>query len=304
MATLLEKITQRSENEQKRSNGYVKTSSTKMRWKDGKNVIRFVGNYVEVHTHNISPNNFGSIGVAEEAYFKIKGDGRLPFEVACTDWDLKNEKYHKEHTCPFCKLYKRAVEGLKRKDLTNEEKVVFENIKNACKPTKKLKWNTIDRESPFYLRVQNGKEEQVRGLKYSDLSFSMFNDVKGIVEQNNIDISDPDTGIDMIVTKGSDNGKTEYSIQPCLEKMAVKITPLTDEEKSWKQWDFVELYDKPYDFPAIKGKMHNEFRIVFEMSDEEFSSTLSSVDESGTAEDLPPDDTEDSKKNSEDNLPF
>lgn len=302
MSKLIEKINNRKLNEQKKTSGYIKTSSLRMKFKDGRNVVRFAGNYVEVHTHSLNPNTFGSIGVADEAFFKVKGADRLPFEVACTDWNLKTESYQKERTCPFCKLYKRASEALKRKDLGEDEKKIFENIKNACKPSKKLKWNLIDRDAPFYIKVQNGKEEEVRGYKFADMSFGMFNDIRGIVEQNNLDISDPDFGIDIVVTKNNTNNKTSYTIQPCIEGISVKVTPLTDEEKKWKLWDFVEMYDKSYDFAPIKAKMHEEFLAILEMSDEEFKDTISGGNESAVADDTPPEDAEideeDVKKNS------
>lgn len=309
MSSLIDKLNQRNENQKQKSNGYVKTSTTNMKWKDGKNVGRCVGDYVETHTHSLSPNSFGSIGVADEASFK--GKGFIPFEVTCTDWDLKTEKYNRERTCPFCKLYGRACKALKRKDLTAEEKKTFEQIKEANKPSKKIKWNFIDRDAPYYIKVNGDKkEEQVKGLKVASYSFGQFNDIKGIVEQNGLDISDPDTGIDIIVTKGKEGDKVKYSIQACIEKLAVKVTPLTDEEKSWKKWDFVDMYSKPYDFAAIKSKMHENFRIVLELSDEEFDQTIGGTEGAATSEDTPPvdaEDDEDSKKNltaDEENLPF
>jgi len=275
MGSLMDKINERNAQAQKKSNGYIKNATTRMKWKDGKNQIRFVGNYVEVHTHSISPSSFGSIGVADGSLFK--GKGCLPFEVTCTDWNLQEEKMNKDRTCPFCKLYHRSCEVLKRKDLQEDERKTFEQIKAATKPVKKLKWNVIDRAAPFYLKVNNGVDEEVRGFKVADFSFSMFEDVKGIIEQNAIDVTDPDAGIDIAVIKGQQDGRVKYSIQPCLERMSVKLTPLTDEEKSWKMWDFVDMYNKPYDFNAIKPKMHDTFRIILDMSDEEFKETIEST---------------------------
>lgn len=289
MGSLMDKINERKVQEEKRSGGYVKQSTLKMKWKDGKNPIRLVGNYIEVHSHVISPSSYGSIGVADGSNFK--GKGALPFEIACIDWNLKEEKYHKERTCPFCKLSERARIALKRTDLKDEEKKIFEKIRAACKPVKKLKWNLIDRNAPYYFKVTNGKEETVSGYKFADMSYGMFNDIKGIIEQNGMDITDPLTGIDLCVTKTDDAGRIKYSIQPMLEKMSVKVTPLTAEELSWKQWDFIEMYDKVYDFNAIKSKMHEDFRIILEMSDADFEETLS------TTSDTEDDSEEDSKKN-------
>jgi len=162
MGSLLDKINERKVQEERRTGGYVKQSTLKMKWKDGKNPVRLVGNYVEVHTHVISPSSFGSIGVADASNFK--GKGAIPFEVSCVDWNLKEEKYHHERTCPFCKLAERARIALKRTDLLDEEKKIFEKIRAACKATKKLKWNLIDRNAPYYFKVANGKMKRFQVL--------------------------------------------------------------------------------------------------------------------------------------------
>jgi hypothetical protein len=269
----MDKINERKAQQEQKTNGYIKQSTIKMRWKDGKNPVRLVGNYIETHMHSISPSSFGSIGVAPDSNFK--GKGALPFEVSCTDWNLRDEQYHKEKTCPFCKLAQRARTALKRKDLSDEEKKLFEKILAANKVTKKLKWNLIDRNAPYYYKVNSGKEEEVKGLKIADVSFSMFEDIKGIIEQNGLDITDENTGIDILIIKGDQDGRVRYSVQPLLEKTSVKVSPMTAEEKSWKQWNFIEMYDKAYDFTAIKSKMHEEFRIILDMGDDEFAESIS-----------------------------
>jgi len=113
----------------------------------------------------------------------------------------------------------------------------------------------------------------------------MFNDIKGIIEQNGLDITDNQTGIDLCVTKTDDSGRIKYSIQPMLDKMSVKVTPLTAEELSWKLLNFIEMYDKSYDFAQIKSKMHEDFRIILEMSDEDFNESISAT--SATDDDNP-----------------
>jgi hypothetical protein len=193
-------------------------------------------------------------------------------------------------------LNERAKIALKRPDLRDDEKKIFEKITAACKSSKKLKWNLIDRDAPYYFKVAGGKEEKVPGFKYADMSYGMFNDIKGIIEQNGLDITDPDSGIDILVIKSVVGGRISYSVQTLLEKGSLKVTPFTDEEKSWKLHDFVELYDKPYDFAAIKGKMHEDFRIILEMTDEDFLETISTSSDTEEYNPLMADD-EDLKKN-------
>jgi hypothetical protein len=105
-----------------------------------------------------------------------------------------------------------------------------------------------------------------------------------------MDITDVQTGIDIVVVKTDSAGRVKYSVQPMLEKGSIKVTPFTEEELSWKLLDFVEMYDKPYDFATIKGKMHEDFRIIMEMSDEDFLETISTTSDTGDENPLAEDD--------------
>lgn len=281
-----EKIAKDKKQEQERAEkaknkpqaGYVKTATIHQKFPVGKSYIRPVGDFVETHTHNLSPNSFGSIGVADKAMFK--GKDFIPFEVPCIDWNILLAEKNSEYTCPFCKLYYRASKMLKRKDLTPEEKKTFEAIKTACAPSRKVRWNDIDRNDPTYIRVKDGKETKVRGLKLASFSKALFKDIKGIFEQTGLDLSDPETGIDLVIDRAVDaNNKTTYSAFAAMERTSVKITPLTDEEKSWTPWDIVDMYSKPYDFNKIEPVMHADFRELLSYSDEDFAQMVNSENE-------------------------
>ena len=255
------------------SRGWVIESSVNMRFKDGMNNIRLVGNEMEIHSHELAPNKFGNIGIADSAAFGHKGG--LPYRVPCINWDPINEKYDKDGGCPFCELYRKACLALKNKSLPESDAKLFEGIKKSMRATERFKWNVIDREAPYYLKkIRKGKEmKEVRvpGFKIADLSFSVFNAIKQLVITSGADIVDDGEGVDITISKSKEKDKTVYTANFVFSGTSIKVTPLTEEELSWKRWDLREKFCQPYDFEFIRPRMRDFFRAVMDMSFDEIS---------------------------------
>ncbi len=72
-------------------------------WKDGDNIIRLVGEFLEVRTHFVAPVvSRGERGLCMPSAFT--GEGKLPQVLNCLDWDPKTEQEKAEKTCPICKF--------------------------------------------------------------------------------------------------------------------------------------------------------------------------------------------------------
>ena len=255
--------------------GWIVDSSVTMRFKDGINKIRLVGDEMEIHIHELAPDKFGNIGVADAAAFGHKGG--LPYRVPCINWDPVSEKYDKEGGCPFCELYRKACLALKNKNLPESDKKLFEGIKRSMRAKERFRWNVIDREAPYYLKKVKGSdgkemvEVRVPGFKIADLSFSMFNAIKDLVITSGADITSDEEGVDVAISRSKEKDKTTYTANFVIEGKAIKVTPLTDEERGWKRWDFVEKFCQPYDFDAIRPRMRDFFRAVLDMSFDEIA---------------------------------
>ncbi|MCK9154598.1 MAG: hypothetical protein M0P12_00640 [Paludibacteraceae bacterium] len=253
--------------------GYVKMGTVHEKWEPGTTTVRAVGDFYETHMHGLSPNDFGSVGVMPKSAFGGKGSDFIPWEVCCLDWDMIYDEYRKERSCPFCKLNFRASCMLKNEDLSKEDIAKYTRIKNACHATSKIRWNIIDRNDPTYTFVNpDGTESNVKGYKIGGFGMSVFKTgIKGLFTMAGGDIADVESGIDFNLKRGKDEkGKTVYEAIPVMEKGAMKFTPLTDEQKSWKLWNIPEIFGKDWNFEKIYPLMHEEFRELLDMTDEEF----------------------------------
>ena len=267
---------ERENRKSEKSDGFPKWASVYMKYKPGDNVLRPVGNFWEVHSHKISPNDYGSIGVAPQQFFR--GKDFLPFDWFCGNWDVASMSSPKEKTCKLCRLNFRAYKMSKKKGLSQEEKKMYDGIKTATALDIKYRWNVIDRAEPHYLRVHDGTDISVPGFKIASFTKNLFGDVQGLFEQTKLDIADKESGIDVIVKRATqvtnNKEKTVYKAVPFMEDLSVKITPLTEEELSWPEWDIVTLSKNGCDFEKIESVMHPHFLELLNMSDEDFNDLL------------------------------
>jgi hypothetical protein len=235
---------------------------------DGDQEIRLVGEFLEVWTHYIAPAvKRGDRGLCQAKAFQ--GDKKIPVAINCLNWDIEHETFlpEKDRHCPFCKLNDIARKTLKQK-VNAEEKKFFEVLRQAAYPRQSLKWHLIDRENSYVLKVVDGKEEKVKGLKIGTISKDLWRDIEGVFDQCGIDLADPKDGIDLCITKTIVNGKTSYSGKAMLvgKPPTVKVTPLTPEELAFELYDLKAICGKMVDRDLLVDALHGDIREILELN--------------------------------------
>jgi len=233
-------------------------------WKDGDNIIRLVGEFIEVRTHFIAPvKNRNDRGLCRDDAFE--GDDALPQVINCPNWDIEMEKPRKQKTCPICVLNELAWAALKENP-TPEEKKFLESLRIASAPRRNVKWNIIDRADPFVIVTENGQERRVLGLKIATIGMEAYNDIEAIFEQCGFDITDPDAGIDIRVVKGFNGTRTVYTAQACVEGLNLKQTPLTEEERALALHDLKAICGRAVDIDKLMDALHEDLRQLIEVN--------------------------------------
>jgi hypothetical protein len=227
-------------------------------WREGSNVVRFLGDFLEVRTHYMAPNKArGDKGFAEMDVFKNK---TIPYMVNCPDWDIENETEKSEKTCPICKLSRIARSKIKANGLSDDEKKFYKALADKSRARRALKWNVIDREDPFAIQTdEQGNEKKVPALKIATIGIEAWRDIDNIFDQVGFDITDEENGIDIMVKKDSSGARTTYSAQVILEGGAVKKTPLSDDEKKLVQHSLPKVCGKVTESSDILAVLHDEY---------------------------------------------
>jgi hypothetical protein len=231
-------------------------------WKDGSNPIRLVGEFLEVRTHFIAPVAARKDrGLCMQEAFRTKGvqskegEEYLPQVINCLDWDIEKETVKKEKTCPICRLYAIAKQGL-REGPDAEEKKYFDELSRTAKPRTSLKWNIFDRLDPNVTVVENGSERKQKGLKIATIGMEAWGDIEGIFEQCGYDITDAVDGIDIDVKKEKGTQRAEYSACAAMggRPPTIKVTPFDAEE--------LEIVAQKHDLKQICGKQTSAEKII------------------------------------------
>jgi hypothetical protein len=254
-------------------------------FREGDNILRLVGEFLEVRTHFIAPvPKRNDRGLCQARAFQ--GNNHLPQLINCLNWDIQKEEARspKDCRCPVCKLNDIARKALKESPSV-EEKKFFEALKASAYPRTGLKWHLIDRDNPFVLKVVDGREEKVKGHKIGTIGTDLWKDISGVFDQCGFDITDPKDGIDLCVTKKTENNKTGYAGKAVLvgRPPTVKVTPLTDEELAYELYDLKAICGKQVDLDMLMDALHGDLR---EMLDVNIDSASDS--ESTPPEDAPP----------------
>lgn len=272
-SSVLEKI-RRLKASRPQSGGVNRVKGIFHQFQDGENIIRLVGEFLEVRTHFIAPATARKDrGLCIPAAFQ--GDGKLPQIINCPDWDIDKEVAKKDKTCPICKLRAIARKVLKEHvaDLSSDEKTFYDNLARMCSPVTKLKWNIIDRKDPYVIADDNGRELKVLGLKIATIGMEAWNDINGIFDQVQADITDPDEGIDISVVKGNNGTRVSYSAKAVIEGKSLKVTPLTPEERALSLHDLKAINSKAVDVNKIVDALHEDLRQALEAVTVESSDT-------------------------------
>lgn len=239
-------------------------------FKDGDNTLRLVGEFIQVRTHYIAPNpKKGDRGLCMPQAFQ--GQDKLGINVNCSDWDVTTESEKPEKTCAICSLYhvcQKKLDRANKGNLTKEENEFFFKLQTACKPRDQMKWNVIDRDDPYITQTVDGKEVKVLGLKVAQVGTEAWGDISGIYDQLQINLADPEEGIDILVNK-SNNGRVQYAAKAVLAKSAagpitVKQTPLTPEERALELHDLKKICGKQTEQDKVLSALHADLRKLIE----------------------------------------
>jgi len=253
-------------------------------WKDGDNIIRLVGEFLETKTHFIAPAPKRSErGLCQAVAFQ--GNEKMSPVINCLNWDVQKEEA-RQGGCPICRLHAIAQQVL-NDDCTDDEKKLFEKLRRDTGPRTLLKWNIIDRDDPHVLSVDDGVERKVLGFKIASIGMEAWNDIEGIFDQMGFDISDVEEGLDICVNKGHNGTRVAYSAQAVIDKStkppSAKVTPLTEEERQLSQHDLKVICGKHVEAKRIIDALHEDYRELLEVND-------SSEDDEPPVDDSGPDD--------------
>jgi hypothetical protein len=236
------------------------------KWKEGDNVIRLAGEFIEVKTHYIAPNvKRQERGLCQAVAFQ--GDNALSQTINCFDWDVTTEEPRKAKTCPVCALARIARDLMRTAGVSEEDKKNLNILRQQASAKSNLKWNIFDREDPYVLMIdESGKESRVLGFKIATVGMEAWNDIEGIFEQCAFDITDPDNGIDIKVIRGNNGTRTQYSAQAILSGKELKVTPFSEEERALQLHDLKAICGKMSSRQAVFDALHEDLRELIDLN--------------------------------------
>lgn len=228
--------------------------------------IRLVGDFRWQKAHWIGKSNFGrDVKLFEDAAFQ--GDNKLPNQIVCGAWDAATESISEDQHCIVCEIMKKADKIMKTsgKDFDESQKQMINDVIFKCKPKDNYYFLCIDRDDPY---IAEGE----KGFKIIQMPTTLLEAITNLDSKlTAADLNSDDHGIDIVIKKSSPasgKGKTEYSVTPVFEGVSIKVTPLTDEEKSWQRPDLSKLTGKPYDNDFLRECLTDDMQTILS-SDEE-----------------------------------
>lgn len=269
MSSVLEKLRNANKSEVVARTSGTRFKNQYLKWKDGDSRVRFVGIPFTVHSHFLSGYKSpvgGSQGLCVPEAF-VPGAGGIGKSTCCLNWDVKDERSIAGN-CPICRINRAVSQAIKEGGISEEELKTLKTIQSMTRPSKELAWNVIDRDDPYIVKVDGNKEMKVRGYKIARLSGKVLTDVQGICEQLGMDISDANSGLDILVNKSAVKGKTSYSAKVDMEKLSAKVTPLTDEEKEWRLNDLVTSFNRKVPQDLIIKWLRPEYKAWLDLGAE------------------------------------
>jgi len=234
-------------------------------------VIRLVGDWREVHSHWIGASKFGKdVAILKPTAFV--GDSKLPMSVSCDNWDASTETEETD-ACPVCRLAKKADWILNHPKYANEideaDKENFKAVRRKCAVKINYIFKCIDRENPYV-----DDEKTRKGYKIIKMPQELWNAILEMGRKiKGVEIASVDEGIDITIKRqrpaNGQKGKTTYTASPVYDGMTVKQTPLTDEEKAFRDIDLLKFIGKPVDKDRFESELveENNIRMLYEMTD-------------------------------------
>jgi hypothetical protein len=253
---------------------FKKQTNIFYKFEDGSNILRLVGEPLDVRTHYIAPNTKkGDRGLCVKEAFEIEGEERLPFMANCPDWDIENQVERKEKTCPICKLNRIVKEELykNKENLAEKDAKYLEEIKRATNVAKNSKFNVIDRENPEVLETkEDGTEVKVKGYKVASFGKEAGDGIVSICNQlEPVDPASINEGVDIDIVKGNNGARTTYTAKCVMNGLSVKQTPLTADEKAMQLHDLLRISGKITSPENIIKYMHEDLLALLNGDKEE-----------------------------------
>lgn len=220
-------------------------------------IIRLAGDFYLSKKHWIGDSVFNNYELFSPESFE--GDDKLPMQITCNDWDDESEKYNKNGGCTICRV-RNAVDSILRsedaKQLDEETLKNLDNMRKKCFTKTHGYINIIDRTDTEYL-----KNNPENGYKIADFNNAIITGISEIAASlEGRDIASPDEGVDIKITKIGNGTETKYNVSLVLEKGTVKVTPLTDVERSWELHDLQTICGKRFDNSTLYEKLAEEPR--------------------------------------------
>jgi len=231
------------------NNGNFAKENIFFEWGDkDEHIVRIVGEYKWFKNHWINVSNFSSFKLLKDEAFE--GDNRLPKNIICTNWDSETETNDEMGSCPVCKLMKIADNSLKKlgKSMNPEIKQFMKDLRSKCFPTNTFMVKIIDRGNPYV-------SEGVKGFKILRMPDTLVAAIKKISSDLGIDIVSEDEGIDIKISRNKAGNKTTYSAAPVYKGMSIKQTPLTEEERNYRDLDLSKFGGKEVDENAFASML-------------------------------------------------
>lgn len=236
-----------------------------MNFRDGDNPVRLVGNIEEVRYHYVGmPKDKLLQSIAEPNYLDRNNPDNIPAMVACLDWDVENQVEKEDKKCPYCAIQREMFRRVRKEALSEEQVKVYKTLSQQMRVQSSNKVNCIDRRDPYVTKKDGDVETKVKGYKIASFGSRAMESLASIFKATKRDLASIEDGIDLIVNKSNKSGNTSYSIVPVISGTSMKISPLTEEERSWQMHN-VKIFGGTY-VPVDKmiRALRPEFSIVYQ----------------------------------------
>lgn len=270
MSSVLDKINKHKKNlpSNNNSNG-VRTNGIFANFEMGDNEERLVGEPVMGNGHFLAPNKKSKFrGFCPEDAFDRENENRLPKWGLCGKWDLDTETEDEDGLCYICLLNEIAhevVTAIKDSDDVDEKtKKEWTELRSRANARANIKWNCFHRANPnVEVEDEDGNKEKKLGCKVISVGQEAYEGIAKQFTDLNCDITDPEEGVDIKITKAQGN-RVNYSVSPVYDGKSVKETPFTDEERACEPHDLKVFFGGEVDQDVLLENLHPEHRKVIE----------------------------------------
>ncbi len=267
MLERIKDVQKRNEEQAAKSSG---GSISYMSWKDGDQVVRFCGEWIETRIVWLTKNNYNPTELFDASAFE--GDDRIPKILNTPNWDIATET-EKDGGCVIAKLNEIARKILKESDIDTETKEKFTALRDKTNYSTNYKWLVLDRANP-----KNDKGDLT--YKIATVGKGLFKSLASFADDYDpMDFTSDKNGVDMKVSKTKGSSRVEYSAGACLKGASVLVSPLTADELAIERPDLNVVCGKQTDQDLLRSKLLPEWQDLLSLYEKDNASTDS--DDSG-----------------------